>query len=331
MEQLHFAYPWVASYLLPVFVVAAIAAFFLKRRVRYHYALASTLKQAGHSVRLPVRQMMFLLRAMMLLLLTLLVARPQWLNREQSVQVHGVDMVLTMDISGSMEFFDDLHDRTTRLQAARREALDFIDKRPNDPIGIVLFGAQALSKVPLTLDKQLLKQVVRDVAIGDVDPDGTVLLTALATAINRLRESASKSKVIVLLTDGMPSENDPITDTMVIDLAKQFDIKIYTLGVGSANVAYGTDPWGRTMQVASQIDTELLRKIASQTGGKYYRVYKPADLKAAYADIDRLEKTEIDTTLFQHRTEAFTWFVWWVVLLFALELFLKMVLWRGLA
>lgn len=331
MEQLYFAYPWLLSYIIPVFIGTAILALLLRRRVRYQYALTGTLKQAGQTVRVPVRHILFLIRALMLLVLTLLIARPQWLDTEQNVNVSGVDIVLTIDISGSMESFDDLRDQTSRLEAARREALDFIERRTNDPIGIVLFGAQALSKLPLTLDKPLLKEVVRDMAIGDVDPGGTALLTALATSINRLRESQAKSKVIVLLTDGMPSPGDPINEETVIKLAKQFGIKVYTLGVGRANEAYVKNGWGQVMPVASEIDARLLRKIADETGGKFYRVYAPADLKNAYAQIDQLEKTEINTTLFQQRYEAFAWFIWWVVLLFALELFLKMVVWRGLS
>lgn len=330
MEQLHFAYFWILPWLLGGLSLAAICAILLKRRVRYRYALAGTLKQAGHAVRLPVRHILYALRLATLIILAFLVARPQWLDSEHSVNVKGIDMVLALDVSGSMELFDDLTDRTPRIEAAKKEALDFIAKRINDPIGIVLFGAQALSKVPLTLDKHLLTSVVRDVAIGDVDPDGTVLLTALGTAINRLRDSTAKSKVIVLLTDGMPSDNDALDASTVIQLAKDFKIKIYTLGVGQSDVAYTTDAWGRTAQVPSQIDAELLQQLAAQTGGQYYRVYTPADLKSAYASIDTLEKTEYNTTLFQNYHEAFIWFIWWAVALFALELFLKMILWRGL-
>lgn len=330
MDTLHFAYPWLLPYLFGGLAAAVIIAFFLKRQVRYRYALARTLQTAGHTVRVPARHILFFIRLVMLTILAVLVARPQWLDSQHNVNVKGVDIMLTLDISGSMEFFDDLNDRTPRIEAARKEALDFIERRTNDPIGVVLFGAQALSKVPLTLDKQLLKEVVREVQIGDVDPDGTMMMTALASAISRLRDSTAKSKIVVLLTDGVPSADEKITDTTVIDLAQQFGIKLYTLGVGRADMAYGYDAFGNIGQVPSQIDDALLRKLATQTGGKYYRIYSPADLKNAYDDIDRLEKTEYNTTLFQNRIEAFAWFIWWVVLLFALELFLKMIWWRGL-
>lgn len=330
MEQLHFAYSWIIPWLLGALGVIALCAFFLKRRVRYRYALAGTLQQVGQTVRLPVRQILYLLRMTTLVILAFLVARPQWLDSEHSVNVKGVDMVLTLDVSGSMELFDDLADRTPRIEAAKKEALDFIAKRTNDPIGIVLFGAQALSKVPLTLDKHLLTSVIRDVAIGDVDPDGTVMLTALGTAINRLRESQSKSKVVVLLTDGMPSEHDALDADTIIQLAKEFKIKIYTLGVGQSDVAYTTDAWGRTVQVPSEVDVSLLKRLAKESGGQYYRVYTPSDLKKAYESIDTLERTEYNTTLFQNFYEAFAWFVWWAVLLLGIELFLKMIWWRGL-
>lgn len=330
MNTLHFAYPWLLPSLFGGLAITVLITFFLKRQVRYRYALATTLKNAGHAVRLPARHILFVIRLVMLAILAVLVARPQWLDSQQNVNVKGIDIMLTLDISGSMEFFDDLHDRTPRIEAARKEALDFIERRTNDPIGVVLFGAQALSKVPLTLDKQLLKEVVREVQIGDVDPDGTMMMTALASAISRLRDSTAKSKVVVLLTDGVPSADEKMTDTTVIDLAQQFGIKIYTLGVGRADEAYGYDAFGNIGRVPSQIDDALLRKLATQSGGKYYRIYSPADLKTAYDNIDRLEKTEYNTTLFQNRIEAFAWFIWWVVLLFALELFLRMVWWRGL-
>jgi Ca-activated chloride channel family protein len=330
MMQFICAYPWVLPWLLAVTVVGAIYTAWFKTRVVYRYALTQFLVQHNHAMRMPVRPLLYLLRFISLLVLALLVARPQWLDIERSLQVKGIDIILALDVSGSMELFDDLKDRTPRIEAAKREALDFIAKRTNDPIGIVLFAAQALSKLPATLDKTILRSTVQDLVLGDVDPNDTLLFTGLASAINRLRDSTATSKVIVLLTDGVPSANDPIDVETVITLAKEFNIKIYTLGVGRADVAYAYDQFHRVVQVPSSIDSALLAKIAQSTGGQSYRVYTPADLKKAYESIDALEKTDINTTLFHNYHELFHWFIWIVVCSVFLEFFLRMLLWRGL-
>jgi Ca-activated chloride channel family protein len=324
------AYPWVLPWLLAVTVFAAVYTGWLKKHVVYRYGLAQFLFQQQAVMRTPVRSILYTLRFISLIVLAILVARPQWLDIERSLNVKGIDIILALDVSGSMELFDDLKDRTPRIEAAKREALDFIVKRTNDPIGIVLFAAQALSKIPATLDKTILKSTINDLSLGDIDPNDTLLCTGLATAVNRLRDSTAISKVIVLLTDGVPSPNDPIDADTVIGLAKEFNIKIYTLGVGRADVAYTYDQFHRVAQVPSQIDSALLQKIAHSTGGQSYRVYTPADLKKAYESIDALEKTDIKTTLFHTYHELFHWFVWIMMFVVLLELFLRMVLWRGL-
>jgi len=330
MMPLVFAYPWVLPWVCGATMLGALGVLLIKRTLRYRYALSSFLKMHKATARIPVRHVLFFLRFTSLLILALLIARPQFLDSQRDISVRGVDIVLALDVSGSMELFDDLKDRTTRIEAAKREALDFIAKRTNDSIGIVLFAAQALSKIPLTLDKTLLTSTVHDMRLGDLDPNDTLLFTGLATAINRLRHSTAKSKIIVLLTDGLPSPNDPLDAATVIALAREFGIKIYTLGVGRADTAYTYDPFGRVQQVSSQIDGAMLKKIAEETGGHAYRVYTPADLKKAYAAIDALERTEIKTTIFQQYHEAFIWFIWWAVALLCGELVLRIFVWGGL-
>lgn len=330
MEHLQFAYLWVFWYLTPILIVCSVVAFFFGRRAIYHYSLAGYVAHQKAGIVLPVRQILFFLRLLVLALLLFLIARPQWLDTQTTVNLHGVDIVLTIDMSGSMRAFDELGTRLSRIDAAKREALDFIAMRTNDPIGIVLFGAEAFSKVPLTLDKSLLRTVVEGLELGDVEVDGTAIMTALATAINRLRDSQAKSKIIVLLTDGMPTD-ETLEPEAVIALAKQFGIKIYTLGVGQRDVAYDYDAWGNVIQVHSQVDEKLLSLLAKETGGYFFRVYTPADLKKAYAKIDALEKTEYNTTMYHAYYEAFATFIWWLVALFFLELFLRQIWWRGLA
>ena len=324
------AYSWLLPWLFGATVLVALYVGLMKKTVTYRYALTHLIKQQNLGVGLPARKFLYGCRFISVLVLAFLVCRPQWLDSSRHINVKGVDIILALDVSGSMELFDDLKDRTPRIEAAKREALDFVAKRTNDPIGIVLFGAQALSKLPLTLDKPMLLNTIKDLALGEIDPNDTLLFTGLATAINRLRHSTATSKIVVLLTDGVPSENDPISVDTIIGIAKEFGIKIYTLGVGRADSAYTYDQFSRVAQVPSQIDSALLKKIAESTGGHAYRVYTPADLKAAYASIDALEKTDIKTTLFHNYYEAFSAFIWLLLLAFFGELFLKMIILKGL-
>lgn len=328
MDRLQFAYPFLLWWLFPVLIGVALYVLLFKRQTRYRYAMVHTLIAKKQVVQLPVKTILYLLNLCALTLLTLLIARPQWIDSSSSTMVHGVDIVLALDVSGSMECFDDMRDQTTRIEAAKREALDFIKRRTDDPIGIVLFGKDALSKVPLTLDKALLQDVVSHVEIGDVDPSGTAMMTGLGTAINRLRASKSTSKVIVLLTDGVPQE-DQIRPDVIIDVARQFGIKIYTLGVGREGVAYTKNIYGFVQQVASDLDEPLLRRLADETGGHFFRVQTPRDLKQAYQKIDALEKTKIETALYHRHYEAFAWFIWWFLLLFCAGIILRSLIWRG--
>ncbi len=330
MMNLVFAYAWILPWVCGITVLGGMYVLWIKKKIRYRYALATVIKQQHAGLKMPVRQILFILRFGALLILALLVARPQWLDTQRDMHIKGIDIVLAIDVSGSMELFDDLKDRTSRIDAAKKEALSFIAKRTNDPIGIVLFASQALSKIPLTLDKPLLLNTVKEIELGDIDPNDTLLFTGLATAINRLRSSTAKSKIIVLLTDGVPSTNDPIDADTVISLAQEFGIKIYTLGVGRANTAYAYDQFGRVAQVPSEVDTVMLKKLAAGTSGHHYRVHTPEELRNAYATIDKLEQTEIKTTLFQQYHEAFSWFAWFALLCVVIELALRMFVWRGL-
>jgi len=330
MMNLVFAYAWILPWVCGATVLGGIYVLWVKKKVRYRYALAAVINRHQAGIKLPRRHILFLLRFLALLTLAFLIGRPQWLDTQRDMHIKGIDIVLAIDVSGSMELFDDLKDRTSRIDAAKREALSFIAKRTNDPIGIVLFAAQALSKIPLTLDKPLLLNTVKEIELGDIDPNDTLLFTGLATAINRLRSSTAKSKIIVLLTDGVPSTNDPIDSDTVVALAREFGIKIYTLGVGRANTAYAYDQFGRVAQVPSEVDGAMLKKLAEGSGGQSYRVHTPEELRRAYQAIDKLEQTEIKTTLFQQYHEAFGWFAWFALLCVIIELVLRLFVWRGL-
>ena len=269
------------------------------------------------------------MRAVTLCGLIFLIARPQIVDERSFVNIEGVDIVMAIDVSGSMEAFDDIRDRRTRIEVAKAEAIRFIEKRTNDPIGIVLFAHDALSRCPLTLDKKFLKELVGLLHIGIINHTETALGTGLATAVNRLKNSQAKSKIVILLTDGEPTSTEKINPEVAMELAQQFNIKVYTIGIGAENGGFGYDQFGRIGRFPSSLNVALLKQIAEKTGGKFFKANNPQDMRHIYDTIDKLEKTEYQTNLFHNYYEAFLSFMWIIVLLFALELFLSLFVWRG--
>lgn len=326
---MRFAFPVVLYALIPL-IALLIYKFTRSRSISYRYALTSFLKHHVSVSRVSPRMVLRVLRALSLIGLTILVARPQWVDSRSLVSVNGVDIVLAVDVSGSMTYFDDLQDRRSRIDVAKEEALRFIEKRKNDPIGIVVFAVDALSVCPLTLDKRLLKEFVAFVNVNMIDANGTHIGTGLATAINRLRSSKSKSKVIVLLTDGKPAGDSKITPEMAADIAKECGIKIYAIGVGSPEGGYVRTVFGIQRAPEEGVDKVLLEKIASKTGGRAFYARNPRELAQVYDVIDKLEKTEQQTTIFSRYYEAYMSFIWIILGLFGVELLLRLFVWRGL-
>lgn len=230
-------------------------------------------------------------------LIVMAIARPQYKNTTVEQNAEGIDIVLTLDISTSMKA-EDL--KPNRLEAAKDVAENFINKRISDRIGLVLFARKSFTMVPPTLDYDLLKRMLGNVEMGVVE-DGTAIGMGIATAVNRLKESKAKSKVIILLTDGQNNsgEIDPVT---AADLARSYGIKIYTIGAGSR----GTAPYpvkdpifgDRYQNVEVNIDEEMLKKIANMTGGAYFRATDTEKLRDIYTQIDKLEKTEIEEVIY---------------------------------
>jgi Ca-activated chloride channel family protein len=248
------------------------------------------------------------------LVLLLAISRPQTPDYNSEVSIEGSDIMLALDISGSMQLFDDLHDRRSRFEVAQKEALRFIDKRPNDPIGLTYFAAMAFSRCPLTLDKTLLHDLVVQTNLGDVRADGTVISQALVVAINRLRSSQAASKIIILLTDGSPSQND-IPEDFALDLAKKYNIKIYTIAIGAEGGGFIEHPLHGIGQVPDSINESLLQKIAHETGGAFFRSQNPTDMRRVYDAIDALETTEYQTPIYTRYYEWFVPLLWLVVAL----------------
>ena len=329
---LRFAYPFFLWILLPLLLLAIIYRLKFYRYPRYVFPLSSFFAVEGFSGRYSYqRSILFVLRILALCLLALFAARPQWVDERSVVNVNGVDIVIALDVSDSMRMFDDLSDRRSRIAVAKQEAIRFVDKRTSDPIGLVLFGAEAISRCPLTLDKPILKDIIGSIELGVVDPRGTSLGTGLSVAVSRLKQSKAKSRVIVLLTDGQPTPHTDLVDPIhAIDLAKQLGIKVYAVGIGSEREAYLEAPgWGLVPQPHS-LNVALLEKIASETGGQFFRAKNPSDMRTIYNKIDQLEKTEIQTNLFHNYYEAFLHFIWLVFLLIALEYSLRLFVWRGM-
>jgi len=246
--------------------------------------------------------------------LILALARPQLQNTTVEQNAEGIDIVLVLDISSSMQA-EDL--KPTRFEAARSVAIDFIDKRVSDRIGLVTFALKSFTVVPPTLDYRLLKQLLENFDMGIIE-DGTAIGMGIATAINRLKESEAKSKVVILLTDGQNNagEIDPVT---AADLAVTYGIKIYTIGAGTRGTAPFPiqDPiFGRRYQnVPVNIDEEMLTEIASMTEGKYFRATDTEELQQVYSQIDELEKTEIEEIIYTDYRDLYLYFLIAAILL----------------
>lgn len=328
--MLRFAYFHLFYVLIPVFILALLYRLKFYKSPRYTFPLAHLLAHHGSVVTMVYhKKILFLIRVAGLIALLMMIARPQWLDEKSQVNVKGVDIVIALDVSNSMMIFDDLKDRRSRITVAKDEAIRFIEKRHNDPIGLVIFARDAVSRSPLTLDKMFLKELVGSLELGIIDPVGTCLGTGLATAVNRLKKSESKSKIIILLTDGEPTPPEKVEPDIAIDLAKQYGVKVYTIGVGSESGGFFPHPVFGIQRAHSKFNSELLQRIARETGGQFFKANNPQDMRIIYDKIDVLEKTDYKTNLFQHYYEAFLHFIWIVLLLFAVEFVLRFFVWRG--
>ena len=247
----------------------------------------------------------FLLRCIAIAALIIALARPQSKHSWQDVRTEGIDIVLAMDISGSM-LAKDL--KPDRLEASKAVATKFIENRPDDRIGLVIFSGESFTQCPLTTDHTVLKNLFSSVKTGMVE-DGTALGMGLATAVSRLKDSKAKSKVVILLTDGV-NNSGSIAPELAADLALPFGIRIYTIGVGTKGMAYSPVaiyPNGQYAYdyVKVDIDEAVLKKISDATGGKYFRATDNAKLKAIYAEIDKMEKSIIEEKQYSRKAELF--------------------------
>lgn len=308
-----------------------IAALFYRlryyRNVTYLYPVTQLLP-AATIYQFPYKKFLSFLRFIILLGLALLAARPQLVDQQSKVFVQGIDIMLALDVSGSMMLFDDLTSNEPRIDIAKKEAIKFIKKRDNDPMGLVLFGQDAVTRVPLTLDKQLLEAVVDQTKLGDINPEGTVLCRGILMAINRLKNSTAKSRVIVVLTDGEPSPDDE-QSAIVIELAKKYGIKLYTIGIGGPDGGYCHSAFG-IQAFNIPFNTKLLTSLANETGGRSFLATNQQELEAIYEAINQLEKTEYESNVFQNYQDILMPYLWILIALICSEIVLSQTIWFGL-
>lgn len=295
-----FATPWV----LALSPLALGAAWALARRrssadARLALPLAARRMRMAVSPWTRVERALPWVRALVLLLLVVSVARPQSGAQIESVSTHGVDIVLVLDVSGSMRAED--FRPSNRLEVARRTVERFINGRATDRLGLVVFAGLATTRCPLTLDHEMLKQFLSEVDFAAREQDGTALGMGLATGVNRLRESEARSKVVVLVTDGVNNRGQ-IGPRAAAEAARALEVKVYTIGVGSEGEApvpvdYGPPVGVRYVMQRVELDEELLQEIAEKTDGRYFRATDAEGLEEIFATIDKLEKTEVESRI----------------------------------
>ena len=271
---------------------------------------------------------LFVLRIAAVAFISIALARPQSSTSWQDRTTEGIDIVIALDISGSM-LSQDL--KPNRLEASKEVAMNFVSTRPNDRIGLVVYAGESFTQCPLTTDHSVLVNLFQDIKFGMIN-DGTAVGMGLATSVNRLKDSKAKSKVIILLTDGA-SNTGSIPPLTAADIAKTFGVRVYTIGVGSKGTApYPVQtPFGiQYQQVEVNIDEGTLKEIAKITGGLYYRATDNEKLEEIYAEIDKLEKSKIETTEYRKKSEEYFPFLLIAISLLGLEYLLRNTYFRSL-
>ncbi|HQH41044.1 MAG TPA: VWA domain-containing protein [Bacteroidales bacterium] len=318
------------EFLLLIILVLLAAAWYIysfrSRNPVMIFPLTEKLKQFSTGWKRNFIHVPFVLNALAAVLLIIVLARPQSSNRWKDTSAEGIDIMLTMDISGSM-LAEDF--KPNRLEAGKRIAAEFIAGRKNDRIGLVVFSAESFTQCPVTTDHVSLVNLLNAVKSGMIQ-DGTALGDGLATAVGRLKESTGKSKVIILLTDGVNNTGsvDPVTAG---ELARTFHIRVYTIGIGTmGNAPYPVQtPYGVQYQnIPVEIDEPVLRNIADLTGGKYFRATDNEKLRAIYHEIDQLEKTKVEVREYARKEEEYTLFAAGAFLLLVISIGVRLLIIR---
>lgn len=278
-----------------------------------------------------LRPVLFVFRLLCLSLLITAMARPRTVDvTSRTKKTQGIDIVMAIDVSPSM-LARDL--KPNRLEALKEVAAEFIEGRPNDRIGLVAYAGESFTKTPITSDKAIVQSALEDIKYSDLLENGTAIGMGLATSVNRLKDSKAKSKVIILLSDGV-NNTGFIDPKIATELAVEYDIKVYTIGLGSNGTAMGPIGIDRSGQLRFgptkvEIDEDLMKQISNQTNGKYFRATNNQKLEEIYEEINKLEKTEVEESKFYNYEEKYRPLVIFAGLLFLIEIILRNTIFRS--
>jgi Ca-activated chloride channel family protein len=293
------------------------------------FSSLSWISSKNKSMKVMLRHTPFILEIITLTSIIFVLARPQSSLSYQNVVTEGIDIMIAFDISGSM-LAEDL--KPNRIEASKEVAINFIKERPQDRIGLVVYSGESFTQCPLTTDHSVVVNLFKDVKNGMIE-DGTAIGLGLATAVNRLRESDAKSRVIILLTDGSNTAGS-IPPLTAAEIAREFGVRVYTIGVGTNGKAPFpvTDAFGRSRyeMVDVKIDEKTLTDIAKTTGGKYFRATNNRKLAEIYKEIDQLEKSKIEVTEYRRKKEEYLPFAWIASVSLLLAIVLKTTVFKSI-
>ena len=328
-DGITFAYPWVLYLLLIIPVLIAWYIFRgMKIQTSVKYSSINIFKDVPATLRERIRHIPFAVRLIAIGLLIIALARPQSFTSGENVTTEGIDIAMVLDISGSM-LAEDF--KPNRLEAAKNVIDNFVEGRTSDRIGLVIFSREAFTQCPLTIDYNVMRNLLLDIRTGMIE-DGTAIGNGIANGVNRLKESDAKSRIIILLTDGINNAGE-VDPRSAAEIAKAFGIRIYTIGVGTRGEApYPVQtPFGtRYQMVPVEIDETLLKEIAGITGGQYFRATNNRALAEIYEKIDQMEKTKIEITSYKNASEKYHSWLWGGLLLLLIELGLSRTILRKL-
>ncbi len=323
MNSIEFAYP---AFFYALAVLPLMVGWYVWRGRRGTAAIKlsgfENIDERIGSSRIWFRHILFVLRLLVVGLLIFVMARPQSSNRWEQVTAEGIDIVMCMDVSGSMRAMDF---KPNRLEASKNVGIEFVNARQDDRFGLVVFAGESFTQCPMTTDRAVVINFLKEIDFGVIE-DGTAIGMGLATAVNRIKDSKATSKVIILLTDGVNNRGDvgPVT---AAEIADNYGIRVYTIGVGSQGNAPipVQDMFGRTVtrNMPVEIDEDVLKKIARTTDGTYFRATNNNKLRDIYQQIDQLEKTRMDVKHFSKKKEEYFPFLLAAMLLLLIELALR--------
>lgn len=324
-----FAHPY---YLLLLLLLIPIVAYYILRQhtltAEIRFSSLQAFGNAKKTYKHYLRHVPFVLHLLALAALIFALARPQKSDSWSNKTTEGIDIVMAVDISSSM-LAEDL--KPNRLDAAKQVASRFVMQRPNDNVGLVVFAGESFTQCPLTMNHAELVNLLKGVKCGMIE-DGTAIGTGLATAVNRIKDSKAKSKVVILLTDGSNNRGQ-IAPVTAGEIAKSFGVRVYTIGVGSRGTApypFQT-PYGIQYQdVEVDIDENTLQQIAQITGGSYFRATDTVSLGRIYQEIDQLEKTKIQVNEYSKKEELYHWFVWALLVCLLAEMLLRQTVFKSI-